>query len=87
MRRRTRVPCASRRSRPVSRRSTPTVSDSATSALTKANIAPDFYEGFAHFAQYGPTYQRIAAINKGTDAEGRDEVLVEVRGYGDDLEK
>ena len=53
----------------------------------RANIFSGFYEGFAHFAQYGPTYQRIAAINKGTDAEGRDEVLVEVRCYGEDLEK
>ena len=47
----------------------------------------DFYDGFSHFAQYGSTYQRITAVSKGVDAEGRDEVLAEVRGFGDDLER
>ncbi len=63
------------------------MSDTLEPLLSESNDFTDFYDGFAHFAQYGPTYQRIAAINKGTDAEGRDEVLVEVRGYADDLEK
>ncbi|KAJ3555005.1 hypothetical protein NM688_g2810 [Phlebia brevispora] len=56
----------------------------------QARLAPvdmtGFYDGFSHFAQYGPTYQRITAVSKGRDAEGRDEVLAEVRGFGDDLE-
>ena len=59
----------------------------ALDILARSKFFIDFYDSFTHFAQYGPTYQRIAVINKGTDAEGRDEVLVEVRCYGEDLEK
>lgn len=56
----------------------------------QARLAPvdmtDFYTGFSYFAQYGPTYQRVVAVNRGTDAQGRDEVIVEIRGRADDLE-
>ncbi|TFY60143.1 hypothetical protein EVJ58_g5333 [Rhodofomes roseus] len=44
-----------------------------------------FYDGFS-FAQYGPTYQRIISSGRGYDEQGREEILVEVRGAGSDLE-
>ncbi|KAL6298078.1 polyketide synthase [Sparassis latifolia] len=44
-----------------------------------------FYDGFKTFADYGPTYQRILACNMGTDENGRDEVLVQVRGADHDI--
>ncbi|KZT66074.1 hypothetical protein DAEQUDRAFT_752280 [Daedalea quercina L-15889] len=43
-----------------------------------------FYDGFS-FAQYGPTYQRIISSGRGYDEQGREEILVEVRGAESDL--
>ncbi|KAI0068533.1 polyketide synthase, partial [Artomyces pyxidatus] len=43
------------------------------------------YDGFSSFAKYGPTYQRVISCLRGVDATGRDEVLVELRGFDDDL--
>ncbi|TFK49392.1 hypothetical protein OE88DRAFT_1662947 [Heliocybe sulcata] len=40
----------------------------------------NFYEDFASFAQYGPMYQRVKACYRGLDTQGREEILVEVRG-------
>ncbi|TFK49005.1 polyketide synthase [Heliocybe sulcata] len=45
----------------------------------------NFYDGFANFAQYGPMYQRVKACYRGLDAQGREEVLVEVRGDEGDI--
>ncbi|KZT25643.1 hypothetical protein NEOLEDRAFT_1178119 [Neolentinus lepideus HHB14362 ss-1] len=45
----------------------------------------NFYDGFASFAQYGPMYQRVKACYRGLDAQGREEVLVEVRGDEGDI--
>lgn len=56
-------------------------------SFVEQSITLDFYDGFSHFAQYGSTYQRIVSVSKGVDTEGRDEVLAEVRGFGNDLEK
>ncbi|OBZ73412.1 putative polyketide synthase 22 [Grifola frondosa] len=44
-----------------------------------------FYDGFTTFAEYGPIYQRIVACSRGTDAFGREELLVQVRGTDKDL--
>ncbi|KAH9840927.1 ketoacyl-synt-domain-containing protein [Rhodofomes roseus] len=43
-----------------------------------------FYDGFS-FAQYGATYQRIVSSGRGYDKQGREEILVEVRGADSDL--
>ncbi|EPQ57833.1 polyketide synthase [Gloeophyllum trabeum ATCC 11539] len=45
----------------------------------------NFYDGFASFAQYGPMYQRVTACYRGVDTQGREEVLVEVRGNDGDI--
>ncbi|KAI0060607.1 polyketide synthase [Artomyces pyxidatus] len=43
------------------------------------------YAGFRSFAQYGASYQRIVSCRRGSDALGRDELLVELRGADEDL--
>ncbi|KAG1725077.1 acyl transferase domain-containing protein [Suillus paluster] len=43
-----------------------------------------FYDALEHFAQYGPDYRRILDCYRGTD-NGRDEVLVQIRGAVGDL--
>ncbi|CCM04656.1 uncharacterized protein FIBRA_06840 [Fibroporia radiculosa] len=45
-----------------------------------------FYEEFANFAQYGPTYRRIISWSRGRDPLGREEILVKLRGASEDLE-
>jgi hypothetical protein len=47
-----------------------------------SHSVPEFYEILAHFGQYGPIYQRVAACWK-TDAEA----LVEIRAFDEDLEE
>lgn len=44
-----------------------------------------FYNHLSVFANYGPTYRRVLSCYHGLDASGREELLVEIRGSGSDL--
>ena len=46
-----------------------------------------FYTHLDSFANYGPTYRRVLSCYQGLDITGREELLIESRGAGDDLDK
>ncbi|KAG1732311.1 hypothetical protein EDB19DRAFT_1912149 [Suillus lakei] len=65
--------------------------DSQCSVLPAVDIQGDqgtlhasFYDGFEHFAQYGPDYRRMLDCYRGTDG-GDDEALIQIRGDVGDL--
>lgn len=45
-----------------------------------------FYDRLETFAKYGPSFRRVLACYHGIDDFGKEELLVEVRGAGDDLQ-
>ncbi|KAG2115628.1 hypothetical protein DEU56DRAFT_932582 [Suillus clintonianus] len=62
----------------------PAVDIQAIKARCKQVSVEGFYEGFEHFAQYGPDYQRMLDCYRGTDG-GHDEALIQIRGDVGDL--
>ena len=46
-----------------------------------------FYNHLDSFANYGPTYRRVLSCYQGLDTAGREELLIEIRGAEDDLDK
>lgn len=47
----------------------------------------NFYSHLDSFANYGPTYRRVLECYQGLDTNGNEELLIEIRGTGDDLDK
>ncbi|KAH9934268.1 putative polyketide synthase [Fomitopsis serialis] len=64
----------------------PAVSLDDIRARLKKMEMKGFYEHLDSFANYGPTYRRVLSCYHGIDASGLEELLIEIRGAGDDLE-
>lgn len=46
-----------------------------------------FYDHLISFANYGPSYRRVLSCYHGIDKHGLEEILIEVRGLEQDLDK
>ncbi|KAH9934295.1 ketoacyl-synt-domain-containing protein [Fomitopsis serialis] len=59
--------------------------DDIRARLTKRETK-SFYDSLGSFANYGPSYKRVLSWYHGVDSSGLEELLIELRGAGDDLD-